>query len=382
MPRLLTIIGTRPQSIKTAAVSHVLQKEHADLLEERILYTGQHYDHGLFQVFFQELGIPEPFENLGVGSGAMGERTARMIEGIEASIKREAPDLVLLYGDTDSTLAGAMAASKLQIPIAHVESGLRSFRKGMPEEINRVLCDHVSTLLFAPTSTAIKNLQREGFPEELPAEPSIDRPAVHRSGDVMYDNALRFASIAERNSDVMERFGIEEGDVLVTFHRAENSQDPERLNGILHGLLDLFEKSDRGSIIPLHPGTRKAIEERVDRRTWEAFQQHPAVRVCDPLPFLDMVRLQRNASLIVTDSGGLQKEAFFHGKPCMVLRDETEWTELVENGNSLLVGADPERIAKGEEGFPGKSDDTLSECFGDGRAGSYICSTLRAFLGA
>lgn len=380
MYRILTIIGTRPQSIKTAAVSHVLQKEHGDALQERILYTGQHYDHNLFRVFFEELGIPEPFENIGVGEGGAGERTARMIQGIGSSIQREKPDLILLYGDTDSTLAGAMAASKLHVPIAHVEAGLRSFRKTMPEEINRVLSDHVSTILFAPTPTAVGNLVRESFSDELPADPSIDRPAVHRSGDVMYDNALRFGPIAERNSDVLERFGIEEGNVLVTFHRAENSQEPKRLEGILKGVRDLLERSDRKSIIPLHPGTRKAISERVDAGSWEAFKEDPAVRICDPLPYLDMVRLQRNASLIVTDSGGLQKEAFFHGKPCMVLRDETEWTELVDQGHAVLVGADPERIAEGEHAFPEKRDRDLSELFGDGRAGSYICRTLRAFL--
>ncbi|MFB6257773.1 MAG: UDP-N-acetyl glucosamine 2-epimerase, partial [Flavobacteriales bacterium] len=264
MPRILTIIGTRPQSIKTAAVSHVLQKDHGDVLEERILYTGQHYDHNLFQVFFEELGIPEPFMNLGVGSREQGQQTGKMIEGIEAALLEERADLVLLFGDTNSTLAGALAASKLRIPIAHVEAGVRSFRKGMPEEINRVLTDHVSTLLFTPTATASMNLEREGFASEHPVDPAIDRPAVHRSGDLIYDNALRFGSIAERRSDVLERFGIENGDVLVTFHRAENIRDPSRLRGILQGIRDLLHRSGRDSLIPLHPGTRKAIAEEVD----------------------------------------------------------------------------------------------------------------------
>jgi UDP-GlcNAc3NAcA epimerase len=382
MSRILTIIGTRPQSIKTAAVSHLIREEHGDALEERILYTGQHYDHNLFRVFFDELGIPEPFRNLGVGSGEQGAQTAEMVMGIERALKEETPDLVLLYGDTNSTLAGSLAASKQHIPIAHVESGLRSFRKGMPEEINRVLTDHVSTLLFAPTPTAIHNLSREGFPDGPPAAPTIDRPAVHRPGDVMYDNALRFAPIAERRSKVLERFGLDPGFLLVTFHRAENTQDPERLAGILNGLLELPRQRDRKAIIPLHPGTRTAIADRVDPELWERFRNDPSLMLCDPLPYLDMVRLLRNASLVATDSGGLQKEAFFHGKPCLVLRDETEWAELVENGNSILVGADPERIASGVEGFDEGRRRELPELFGDGKAGSYICRTLRSFLRA
>lgn len=380
MPRVLTIIGTRPQSIKTAAVSHLFNQEHSDLIQERILYTGQHYDQNLFQVFFDELGIPEPFKNLGVGSGEQGEQTAEMLKGVERVIDEEDPDLVLLYGDTNSTLAGALAASKLHVPIAHVEAGLRSFRKGMSEELNRVLTDHVSTLLFAPTPTAQENLEREAFPSELPAQPSIDRPAVHRSGDVMYDNALRFGAIAERNSDIIERLEVPPGAVLITFHRAENSKDPERLKGILHGLRALLERSGRPGVIPLHPGMRKAIEERVDKELWERFLDHSAITVIDPLPYLDMVRLQRNASLIVTDSGGLQKEAFFHGKPCLVLRDETEWQELLDQGNSVLVGADPERIARGAELFENGAPPTDQGVFGEGRAGSYICDTIRSFL--
>jgi UDP-GlcNAc3NAcA epimerase len=305
-----------------------------------------------------------------------------MLQGVEKVLQDLLPDLVLLYGDTNSTLAGALAASKLHIPIAHVEAGLRSFRKGMPEELNRVLTDHVSTLLFTPTPVASRNLEREGFSSELPELPDIDRPAILLSGDVMYDNALRFAPIAERRSDIIERTGVEPGSVLVTFHRAENSKDPERLRGILDGLQELLRKSGKKAVLPLHPGTRKAIEERLPADRWEAFQEDPSVRITDPLPYLDMVRLQRNASLIVTDSGGLQKEAFFHGKPCLVLRDETEWSELLENGNSVLVGADPLRIQKGLEAFSERERGDRSELFGNGRAGSYICEKLRSFLGA
>ncbi len=380
LARILTIIGTRPQSIKTAAVSHVLNEEHADLIEERILYTGQHYDRELFQVFFDELGIPEPFRDLGVGSGKQGEQTAGMLRGIEVSIEEERPDLVLLYGDTNSTLAGAVAASKLQVPIAHVEAGLRSFRKAMSEEINRVLTDQVSTLLFAPTVVAEAQLGHEGFPLDPPLRASIDHPAVHRSGDVMYDNALHLAPVAERRSDVLERLSIAPGAILLTFHRAENCKDPERLKGILEGIRRLLERSGKKGVLPLHPGTRKAIEAHVQKELWEQFLNDPAIMVTDPLSYLDMIRLQRNASLIVTDSGGLQKEAFFHGKPCMVLRDETEWTELVENGNSVLVGADAERIEKGAELFTKGSAEAVPELFGDGAAGNYICRTIRSFL--
>lgn len=379
MKRILTIIGTRPQSIKTAAVSRILGEEHADLLEERILYTGQHYDRELKEVFFEEMGIPAPSRDLGVGSALHGEQTAKMLQGVEAVLMEEAPELVLVYGDTNSTLAGALAASKLHIPVAHVEAGLRSFKKTMPEELNRILSDHASTLLFTPTGTASRNLEREGFPLSIEGSPSIDRPLVHQAGDVMYDNALHFGEVAERNSDVLERLELGEAPILITFHRAENLASPERLQGILEGLIRLIEKSGKKAVLPLHPGTRKAIGERVSSELRDRFFQHEAVRIADPLPYLDTIRIEKNASLVVTDSGGIQKEAFFHGSPCLVLRDETEWRELVDNGNSVLVGADPERISKGMEQFSGRKEEK-GELFGDGNAGRYICQRIRDFL--
>lgn len=381
MKRIVTIIGTRPQSIKAAVVARVLHEEHADAIEERILYTGQHYDRELFEVFFEEMGIPVPFRNLGVGSGEQGAATAAMISGIESSLREEDPDLVLLYGDTNTTLAGSIAASKLHIPIAHVEAGLRSYRKRMPEEINRVLTDHVSTFLFTPTRTGSQNLFEEGFPPEAPERPSIDEPLVFRSGDVMYDSILHFGPIAERRSDVLERLGIEGPVTLVTCHRAENTDDPEKLRGVMEGILQLSRSSERTTVIPLHPRTRKAIEEGIDPGFREKFEAEERIRICEPLSYFDMLRLQRNASLILTDSGGLQKEAFFQGVPCLLFREESEWKESLENGGSRLVGTEPERLLKAwkELDEDGKGSVQDPELFGDGNAGRYICRTLRNF---
>lgn len=321
-----TILGARPQFVKAAVVSRALRT--ADL-REVLIHTGQHYDDALSQVFFDELGLPAPDHHLGIGSGPHGAQTGRMLEQIEAVLQAAPPDVVLVYGDTNSTLAGALAAVKLHLPVAHVEAGLRSFNRRMPEEVNRVLTDHASDLLFAPTDTAVENLRREGLPEAR----------LHQVGDVMLDAAQHFGARAEAHSTVLERHGLTPGTyVLTTVHRAENTEDPNRLRALFAGLGALAQ--EHPVVCPLHPRTRHALTREGLLEAAEA-----ALTVLPPVGYLDMVRLERGARLIATDSGGVQKEAFFHGVPCLTLRDETEWTELVGAGwNRLCPPSDAHRL--------------------------------------
>ncbi|GAA0772309.1 UDP-N-acetylglucosamine 2-epimerase (non-hydrolyzing) [Castellaniella ginsengisoli] len=321
--KLLTVIGARPQFIKAATVSRALAAHHPDS-REILVHTGQHYDANMSDVFFDELDIPRPDHHLGVGGGSHGQNTGRMLEKLDALIVQEKPDWVLVYGDTDSTLAGALAAAKLHVPVAHVEAGLRSFNRRMPEEINRVLTDHVADLLFAPTKVAQRNLQKEGVADSK----------IHVVGDVMYDAALYYKPLA-RKPAWFDALRLGEF-ALCTIHRAENTDDPDRMRGILAGLA----KSPLPVVLPLHPRTRKQLAQ---------FHLGLPDTVCavDPVGYLEMVWLESHCRLVVTDSGGVQKEAYFHGKPCVTLRDETEWVELVEVGANVLVGTDRERIVAG-----------------------------------
>ena len=315
--KTVSVIGARPQFIKAAAVSRAFLANPS--AEEVLLHTGQHYDENMAAVFFRELAIPEPAYNLGIGSGAHGAQTGKMLEDIERVLLDEKPDCVLVYGDTNSTLAGALAAAKLHIPVAHVEAGLRSFNRAMPEEINRVLADHVSSQLFAPTETAVSNLQREGI------DPSI----VHRVGDVMYDAALFYASKVEKASKIMRRLALKgTAYVLATIHRAENTDNPTRLHAVFDELTHVARHIP--VVLPLHPRTRKELGQAAGESVGK-------LMLIDPVGYLDMVILERNARLIATDSGGVQKEAFFYRVPCVTLRTETEWTELVQSGWNTLV---------------------------------------------
>lgn len=323
--KILSVVGARPQFVKAAVVSRALANRSE--IQEVLVHTGQHFDDNMSAIFFDELGISPPAHNLGIGGGSHAANTGRTMEAIEQVIGIESPDIVLVYGDTDSTLAGALAASKLCVRIAHVEAGLRSFNRRMPEEINRILTDHVADILFAPSDCAITNLANEG----------IRGPQVQLVGDVMYDAVRVFSAIAEQRSNVLERFRLERGAyVLVTLHRKENTDDPDRLASIIEGL----SSSNDPVILPLHPRTRKRIAEF-------GLKLDSPIRVVDPVGYLDMMLLERNAKLIATDSGGVQKEAYFHGVPCLTLRNETEWVELVELGVNRLVGADADAIAKG-----------------------------------
>ena len=370
--RILTVVGARPQFVKAAAVSHAIlahnQRRPECAITEEILHTGQHYDHAMSQVFFDELGVPRPAVNLEVGSGLHGETTGRMLAGIEAEIVARKPDWVLVYGDTNSTLAGALAAAKLHAPVAHVEAGLRSFNRRMPEEINRVLADHVSTLLFCPTRTAVENLKNEGITQ-----------GVHWVGDVMYDAARMFGEAARKESRILETLAVQpKRYYLATVHRAENTDDPARLAGILEALKNLARHS--AVVFPVHPRTRKRIEELglSDGAAATAAATANAtagagLRLIAPVSFLDMTRLEQDAALILTDSGGIQKEAYFHRVPCVTLRDETEWVETVEAGWNQLAGAAPGRIlAAARRAAPGRD---IAD-YGDGSAAEKILEFL------
>ena len=353
MKRIVTIIGARPQIIKAAAVSRAVHAHFSSQIEEHILHTGQHYDSNMSEVFFRELGVPEPMYNLHVGSASHGVQTARMIEGIETVLMQTHYDGVLVYGDTNSTLAAAVAASKLQVPIFHVEAGLRSFNMSMPEEINRIVCDRLSSLLFAPTTTAVRNLEAEGMTK-----------GVVLSGDVMYDNALYFGKTA-CGCKTDRPF------VLATVHRPANTDNEEHLRSIVRALQDIA-KTGMDVVVPLHPRTKKRIE---DLRL-----NTDDLRIIEPASFLEMIALEKNARVVLTDSGGVQKEAFFYGTPCVILRPETEWVEIVEAGAGILADADYERIMASYEQLANKPID-FPPLYGDGHASEKILEEIVRFLG-
>jgi UDP-GlcNAc3NAcA epimerase len=357
--KFVTILGARPQFIKAAPVSTALkQAGHREFL----LHTGQHYDYNMSQVFFDELQLPQPDINLGIGSGLHGEQTARMLTGIEQVLIQEKPDWVLVYGDTNSTLAGALAAVKLHLPLAHVEAGLRSFNRLMPEEHNRVLTDHCSDLLLCPTQTAVKNLTSEGLPGN---QPGIRVTLV---GDTMYDAVLQSASLGHSRSNILSDLGVKPGDyLLATVHRQENTDNPLRLEGILEGL----QRSPSPVILPIHPRTRARLSQMSLLEELAGSNLH----LIEPLGYLDMLILEQNASKILTDSGGMQKEAFFFKVPCITMRDETEWIETVRSGWNILVGADADKI-EAALSAPPPAGDAPPQIFGDGHAASKIVSHL------
>jgi len=359
--RIVTVIGARPQFIKAAVISRWLRETPG--CEEILVHTGQHYDENMSDVFFQELEIPKPAYHLGIGSGGHGAQTGRMLEAIEKVLLETKPDKLLIYGDTNSTLAGALTAAKLYVPVAHVEAGLRSFNRKMPEEVNRVVADHLSTWLFAPTEAAVENLCNEGIADEK----------VYLVGDVMYDAAIYFGARAK--GDALAKIGVaSKGYVLATIHRAENTDAGPRLHSVFAGLNAIANEVP--VVLPLHPRTRAALtrEKLLD-------QCNPNLRFVDPLGYLDMVTLEKHAKVIATDSGGVQKEAFFHRVPCVTLRDETEWVDLVELGWNLLVPpTDAESIQRGvmESMRDTSRIDAPAYLYGGGQAGKVITTLLQA----
>ena len=349
--KILTIIGARPQFIKAAAVSRAIAKRKT--LCEVIVHTGQHFDNNMSDIFFNELDIPKPDYHLGIGGCTQGEMTGRQLEAIESILLKEKPDWVLVYGDTNSTLAGALAAVKLHIPVAHVEAGLRSFNKRMPEEINRILTDHTADYLFAPTETAILNLRNENIKEEK----------LHLVGDVMFDASL-FYRHRNQKPEWFDRLGLAPNEfVLATIHRAENTDDPKKLQNIFNGLM----ASKMPVILPLHPRTKTQLKKLT-------IAPSDQLHLVDPVGYLQIGWLEANSALICTDSGGIQKEAYFYKKPCLTMRDETEWHELIEHGWNQLVGTDPERIAMAIAHANTPQDGSL--LYGDGDAANQILDIM------
>ena len=380
MIRLLTVIGARPQIIKAAAVSRAVRTHFTGRIEERILHTGQHYDTNMSQVFFDELGIPQPDFNLGVGSGSHGAQTAKMIAGIEEILMTEPFDGIILYGDTNSTLAGAIAAAKLHVPVFHIEAGLRSFNMSMPEEINRIVCDQVSSICFCPTETGAKNLEREGFLDSPARFKNGKRRLIVNSGDVMYDNSMYFASLAERKSDILHRIGVESGEyILTTIHRPNNTDDPTRLSAIISSLLSIAERDSLVLVFPLHPRTRNLLDKNIRADLYDRLLSSPLVRIIPPASFFDIIVLEKNARIVITDSGGVQKESFFFERPCVILRPETEWVEIVEHGAGIIADADPVRIAAAYDRLVGKAP-IFPPLFGDGHAAETILNKISDYL--
>lgn len=376
MIKILTVIGARPQIIKASALDRAIKKNHSKDLQEVILHTGQHYDDTMSDVFFREMDIPQPDYNLNVGSGTHGKQTASMIEGIEKVALIEKPAAIIVYGDTNSTLATAITASKLKIPLVHIEAGLRSFNKSMPEEINRIVCDHCSTLLFTPTLSGYTNLIREGFNPGNEYPFLINKPGIFHCGDVMYDNTLYFSDVADTKSGILNKLGLKNKEfLLLTIHRDSNTDVPERLNAILNTINDISLKEQVAVVFPMHPRTASSLD-KVKHSSIKHIKENALFKITTPASFLEMLLLEKRCSMVLTDSGGVQKEAFFLHKPCVVLRAETEWTELVECGNSILADANGDHIKEAYRHFTGKKKITYPALYGDGNAAGFICMEL------
>jgi UDP-GlcNAc3NAcA epimerase len=382
MKKIVTIIGARPQIIKSSAINRAITSKYADQLQEVIVHTGQHYDENMSNVFFDEMSIPRPDYNLEVGSGSHGQMTAKMIAGLEEIFLKEKPNAVLIYGDTNSTIAGALAAAKIHIPVIHVEAGLRSFNKSMPEEINRISSDHMSTMLFTPTKTGILNLSKEGFDLIYESKATIDHPRIYLCGDVMFDNSLYFSEISDKNSEILQDNDLESDKyILVTIHRDSNTDDPVKLNSIFKALLELRNEFNLKLVLPIHPRTNARLESMLDPEVLDRLREDEDFLIIPPAGFIDIIALEKNARIIVTDSGGLQKEAFFFKKPCVILRPQTEWVEIVENGNALLADADYNRIQLAFRELMAKEEFTYPDFYGDGKAAEFICEKIISDLG-
>lgn len=381
MFKIITVVGARPQIIKAAALSRAIKNHYSDKIKEVIVHTGQHYDENMSQVFFDELGIPSPDINLSVGSGSHGSQTATMIEGIEKVIVDEKPNAIVVYGDTNSTLAAGVAASKIHIPVVHIEAGLRSYNKKMPEEVNRIMCDHVSSLLFSPTKTGVENLLKEGFKEEAGGEYSMDNPGVFHCGDVMYDNSIHFSEMSAQESTVLADNSLIEGEyILSTIHRNDNTDTPERITGIFEALQAISKENNVEIVLPLHPRTAKVLTQNLPSELYQTIQSNPNIKLIPPVSFLDMIALEKNSKMVITDSGGVQKEAFFFNKACVILRPETEWVELVSCGSAAIVGWSKDKIIEAYNRYSKDSSLKFPPVFGDGKAAEFICDMMLKHL--
>ncbi len=372
--KIVTVVGARPQFVKAGAVNRAIVElnKRGKRIREIWVHTGQHYDYLMNKVFFEELELPNPDYHLGVGSGSHAKQTGLILERIEVALQKEKPEVVMVYGDTNSTLAGALAAAKLRIPVAHVEAGLRSYNQNMPEEINRVLTDHLSTFLFCPTTQSVRNLLKEGIKD---GEAQI----VKKVGDVMYDSILYYSKMAERKGSIIRDLDLclstpdsvlrTQNYYLATLHRAENTDDPKRLKSILEALNKIAEKTP--VILPLHPRTTKMME------GYRLFSKFKNIKFIEPVSYLDMLQLEKNAKAILTDSGGVQKESYWFGVPCFTLREETEWVETIKSKWNSLVGTEAKRIVKKVKHLEGRGRYLKRHgLFGDGKAGEKIVRTL------
>ena len=374
--KIITVVGARPQIIKAAAISRAIENNFPQI-EEIILHTGQHYDQNMSEVFFEELNIPKPTINLNVGSSSHGKQTAKMIEQIEDVLVQHKPNAIVVYGDTNSTLASAVAASKIHVPIVHIEAGLRSFNKKMPEEINRIMCDHASTLLFSPTQTGYQNLINEGFSKTICNKATADCPNIYHCGDVMYDNSIHFSKLSEQKSSILSDLGIENNPfILATVHRNDNTDDPQKLNEIFSSFLKLTKENNIQLILPLHPRTMKMKETLLNETVKEQLSNSSLIKIIPPASFLDIISLEKNASLIITDSGGVQKEAYFFKKPCIILRPQTEWVEIVEAKSAVIADTNQEKILNAVNNYLHNENLAFPPVFGDGKAAEFILNEM------
>ena len=384
--KIVTIVGARPQFIKAGAISRAIKefnrrsqirRDKKKRIQEILVHTGQHYDYLMDKVFFEELKLPKPDYHLGVGSGSHAKQTGMMLENIEIVLKKENPKIVVVYGDTNSTLAGALAAAKLNIPVAHVEAGLRSYNRTMPEEINRLAADHLSTLLFCPTDQAVLNLLKEGIKDG-------STRIVKNVGDVMYDSILYYSKLAEEKSTILKDLNLyfstpnselrTQNYYLATLHRAENTDDPKKLNSIFEALNEIGEKTP--VLLPLHPRTKKMM------KVYRLLSKFKNIKFIDPVSYLDMLQLEKNAKAILTDSGGVQKESYWFGVPCFTLREETEWVETIKSKWNSLVGTEVKRIVKKVRRMEGRIRCVKRDgLFGDGKAGQKIVNILMGHFG-
>lgn len=377
MIKIVTIIGARPQIIKAAALSRAIKNKFSSHITEIIVHTGQHYDTNMSEVFFEELQIPQPNYNLNVGSGSHGKQTANMLIGIEEVLITEKPNAIVLYGDTNSTLAGAIAASKIHIPVVHIEAGLRSYSKVMPEEVNRIMCDHISTLLFSPTKTGYKNLLNEGFKENNTPPYTADNPKIYHCGDVMYDNSLYFSKISDEKTGIIQKLNLEKNNfILATIHRNNNTDEPLRLNALFKSLNDISIENNIDVVLPLHPRTSKLLSTNLSKEIYDAVKSNARLKIIDPASFLEMIALEKNCKLVMTDSGGVQKEAFYFEKPCVILRPETEWIELVECGTAIICDASETKIKDAYLQLTAAKNLTFPKLYGEGNAAEFICEEI------
>lgn len=377
MIKIVTVIGTRPQFVKGAALSRAIHTHFTDEIQEILVHTGQHYDRNMSEVFFDELEIPQPDYNLEAGSGSHGRQTARMIKGIEQVLHKENPKALILYGDTNSTLAGALAASKIHIPVVHIEAGLRSFNKNMPEEINRIVCDHCSTLLFTPTKTGMNNLIKEGFQLHTAPPYSIDNPRIVHCGDIMYDQAIHYADRIISKSALLQKLHLECGQyLLATIHRESSTVNTDDLKEIFEAFLEITSLKGQKIVVPLHPRTSKALKKHIPEKLLHEIESNEHILLIPPVSYLEMLLLEKNARIILTDSGGVQKEAYYFSRPGIILRNETEWDEIIQAGAGILTGTSKNRIIAAYEDFMDSPEAVYPPVFGDGHAAEVMCKEI------